>query len=245
MPRLAKAAEVHLIKFKYVPDLSDYTDCLIDLVNDSPILSLSHQPSESFTGQIKKRVFDILFSSIIIVFVLSWLLPILALIIKLDSEGPVLFIQMRSGKNNRPFRCIKLRSLTINRDADTLQVSRNDTRITKVGRFLRRSSLDELPQFFNVFFGNMSIVGSRPHMLKHTEEYSKMEDTYMLRHLLKPGVTGWAQINGHRGEIKHKEQLTKRIQHDIWYIENWNIWLDIKIVFATISLTFKGDENAF
>ena len=211
----------------------------------SPETWTDHKSVESFSQMLCKRIFDILFSSLIILFILSWLLPILAIIIKFDSEGPVLFIQMRSGKHNRPFRCIKLRSLAINRDADSLQVSRNDHRITKIGKFLRKTSLDELPQFFNVFFGNMSIVGSRPHMLKHTEEYSKMADNYMARHLLKPGITGWAQINGHRGEIKHSDQLKKRIEHDIWYIKNRNLWLDMRIVAATVSLTFKGDQNAF
>lgn len=202
-------------------------------------------PRDNFSEQVKIRLFDIIFSVIIIFFILSWLLPVLAFLIKLDSKGPVFFIQKRSGKNNYPFNCIKLRSLIINHNADNIQVSRNDARITRFGKFLRKSSLDELPQFFNVLLGDMSIVGSRPHMLKHTEEYAKLEDNYMARHLLKPGVTGWAQINGYRGEIKHRDQLTKRIEHDIWYIKNRNMWLDIRIVAATVSLTFKGDDNAF
>ncbi len=245
---LAEQAERNFIRFKFIPDLKSFVnrDYHIDFVGEgTPTLALRSEPLERLTGKIKKRVFDVIFSLLVIVFVLSWLLPLLAILIKLDSAGPVFFTQARSGKNNQPFTCIKLRSLTINEEADSKQVSRDDTRITRLGRFLRKSNLDEFPQFFNVLVGNMSIVGARPHMLKHTEEYAKIQSNYMVRHFLKPGVTGWAQVNGFRGEIKEKAQLSMRIEHDIWYLENWNIWLDVRIIFSTFFSTIKGDKNAF
>jgi putative colanic acid biosynthesis UDP-glucose lipid carrier transferase len=246
---LAEQAEKHFIRFKFVPDLRKFIDrkVHVDFIDHMPVLSLRAEPMEYTTAQVKKRVFDIVMSLTICVLLLSWLIPILAIIIKLDSEGPVFFTQKRSGKNNREFSCLKLRSLKAHNNADgaVVQVTKNDDRTTRVGRFLRKSNLDELPQFFNVLMGQMSIVGSRPHMLKHTQDFADMEGEYMVRHLSKPGVTGWAQINGHRGEIKQPGQLRKRLEHDIWYIENWNVWLDIRIVLLTVYVTFKGDKNAY
>jgi putative colanic acid biosynthesis UDP-glucose lipid carrier transferase len=244
---LADSAEKSFIRFKFLPDLSEFTDnkCQIDFIDDTPIISLRNEPLADISGQIKKKIFDIVISSLVLLFILSWLIPILAVLIKLDSSGPVFFTQLRSGKNNIPFRVIKLRTLRENIDADSLQVTRNDQRITKIGRFLRKTNLDELPQFFNVLAGDMSIVGSRPHMLKHTSEYSQLYDNYMLRHYTKPGITGWAQVNGYRGEIKGPDQLKKRLEHDIWYMENWNMWLDFKIVCLTAIKMLCGDENAF
>jgi putative colanic acid biosynthesis UDP-glucose lipid carrier transferase len=135
--------------------------------------------------------------------------------------------------------------MTINSDEHTKQVTLNDSRVTKLGRLLRKTSLDELPQFVNVLLGNMSIIGPRPHMLVHTSMYSKIMNEYMIRHFLKPGISGWAQVNGYRGEIKEETQLRKRIDHDIWYMENWSIWLDLKIIWMTIYITLKGDKNAY
>jgi len=169
----------------------------------------------------------------------------MALLIKLTSKGPVFFVQLRSGKDNNSFRCFKFRTLRINGDADSKQVTRDDNRITWLGKFLRKSSMDELPQFFNVLMGDMSVVGPRPHMLKHTEDYSRILNEYMIRHFVKPGVTGWAQVCGFRGEIKNEEELRNRIEHDIWYLENWSLWLDFRIIFLTLYVTFKGDKNAF
>jgi putative colanic acid biosynthesis UDP-glucose lipid carrier transferase len=244
---LAETAEKSFIRFKFIPDLSEFTDnkCHIDFIENTAVISIRQEPLQDLSAQIKKRIFDIAVSSIISLFILSWLIPILAILIKIDSKGPVFFTQERSGKNNVPFRVIKLRTLKENPDSDRLQVTRNDLRITRLGRFLRKTNLDELPQFFNVLFGEMSVVGARPHMLKHTEEYSMIYDDYMLRHFTKPGITGWAQVNGYRGEIKEPQQLEKRVEHDIWYMENWNIRLDLKIVFLTIFNTVKGEENAF
>jgi putative colanic acid biosynthesis UDP-glucose lipid carrier transferase len=196
-------------------------------------------------NSIKKRLFDIILSLIVVVFVLSWLIPILAVLIWISSRGPIFFKQKRSGKNNKQFTCYKLRTMTINSDEHTKQVTLNDSRVTKLGRLLRKTSLDELPQFVNVLLGNMSIIGPRPHMLVHTSMYSKIMNEYMIRHFLKPGISGWAQVNGYRGEIKEETQLRKRIDHDIWYMENWSIWLDLKIIWMTIYITLKGDKNAY
>lgn len=244
---IAEVAERNFIQLKQVPDISHYLcrKLQADEEIDLPVLCLTPEPSVSLAGQIQKRVFDILFSSFIIVFILSWLAPILALLIKLESEGPVFFKQFRTGKNGRPFLCYKFRSLKMNDDADKRQVTANDDRFTRIGKFMRRTNLDELPQFFNVLLGDMSVVGSRPHMLKHTEDYSRLHRRYMLRHYIKPGLTGWAQVNGYRGEIKVADQLIKRVDHDIWYMQNWNFWLDIRIVLQTLSSTFKGDKNAY
>ncbi len=243
----AQQAETNMIRFKFVPDFQVFVNrnVHIDFVEDIPILSLRSEPLEDMTARIQKRAFDIVFSSLIILLVLSWLIPVMAIIIKLTSRGPVFFTQLRSGKNNKPFRCYKFRTLRINPDADIKQVSINDNRLTSIGRFLRKTNIDELPQFINVLLGDMSVVGPRPHMLKHTEDFSKISREYMIRHFIKPGVTGWAQVNGFRGEIRQEDQLRKRIEHDIWYMENWSIWLDIRIIMLTILVTFKGDNNAY
>ncbi|MFI5185136.1 MAG: undecaprenyl-phosphate glucose phosphotransferase [Chitinophagales bacterium] len=244
---LAQTAETNMIRFKFVPDFKLFVNrnIHIDFVEDVPILSLRAEPLEDITARIQKRFFDIMFSFLVIVLLLSWVVPILAILVKLTSKGPVFFMQLRSGKNNRPFRCYKFRTLHVNADADVKQVTRNDSRITKLGKFLRRTNLDELPQFVNVLIGNMSVIGPRPHMLKHTEDYSRVLNEYMIRHYVKPGVTGWAQVHGFRGEIKKEEQLRKRIEYDIWYMENWSLLLDVRIVFLTLYVTFKGNKNAY
>ena len=182
----------------------------VDFVNDIPVLSLRKEPLEDTGNRIKKRAVDIITSSLVILFILSWLIPLLAILIKLDSRGPVFFVQIRSGKSNQPFRCLKFRSLRVNNDADSKQVSRNDDRTTRVGRIMRKTNIDELPQFFNIFLGDMSVVGPRPHMLKHTEQFSELYKEYMIRHFVKPGLTGWAQVNGFRGEIRDNDFLKKK-----------------------------------
>jgi putative colanic acid biosynthesis UDP-glucose lipid carrier transferase len=244
---LAQQAEINMIRFKFVPDFNLFVNrnIHIDFLYNIPVLSLRAEPLEDITARIKKRMFDLVFSFFVITLILSWLIPIIGILIKLSSKGPIFFVQWRSGRNNEKFRCYKFRTLQVNKDAHTKQVTFNDKRMTKIGSFLRKTNLDEMPQFFNVFLGNMTVVGPRPHMLKHTEDYSAILNEYMIRHYVKPGVTGWAQINGYRGEIRKKEQLRRRIEHDIWYMENWNLWLDIKIIFTTIYVTFKGDKNAY
>jgi len=244
---MAQTAEANMIRFKFVPDFRFFVNRNIhmDFVEDIPILSLRSEPLEDFAARIKKRLFDIVFSLLVTLLILTWLIPVLAILIKLNSRGPIFFVQLRSGKDNRPFRCFKFRSLNMNKDADLKQVTRNDPRFTKFGQFLRKTNLDEFPQFLNVLFGNMSVIGPRPHMLKHTKDYSRILDEYMIRHYVKPGVTGWAQVNGFRGEIKDEGQLRKRIEHDIWYMENWSISLDIRIIFLTIYNMFSGEKNAY
>jgi putative colanic acid biosynthesis UDP-glucose lipid carrier transferase len=245
--QLAKDAESHFIHFKIVPDYRMFVNrnLYVDFVDDMPVLSLRNEPLEDTGNKIKKRLFDIIFSSLVIVFILSWLVPLIGLLIKLSSRGPIFFVQVRSGKSNQPFNCYKFRSLRVNDEANTRQVTKGDRRLTAVGSFLRRTNLDELPQFFNVFMGEMSVVGPRPHMLKHTEDFTNIYKQYMIRHFIKPGLTGWAQVHGYRGEIKDREFLVKRIEHDIWYMENWSIWLDLKIIFMTILKTVQGDEHAY
>jgi putative colanic acid biosynthesis UDP-glucose lipid carrier transferase len=245
--KLMEDAEKQCIRFKIVPDLSNFypKPLTVDYIRDLPILSLRSEPLEDVGNRIKKRLLDIIISSFVVVFILSWLIPLLGLLIFLESKGPIFFIQKRTGKNNQEFRCLKFRSMKINKDSDLKQASRSDSRITKIGKFMRKTNLDEFPQFINVLRGEMSLVGPRPHMLKHTDDYSKIVDQYMIRHFLKPGITGWAQINGYRGEITEPHQIKMRVSNDLWYLENWNVWLDLRIIFLTIYSMFKGDKNAF
>ena len=244
---MIEEAEKACIRFKVVPNFSLFINkpVHIDYIRDMPILSLRSEPLDDVGNRIKKRFLDILVSAFVVVFILSWLVPILGLLIYLESKGPVFFSQMRTGKNNKSFRCLKFRSMKINKDSDLKQATKNDDRITKIGKFIRKTSLDEFPQFINVLKGEMSLVGPRPHMVKHTNDYSKIVYQFMVRQFLKPGITGWAQINGYRGEITDPEQIKMRVNNDLWYLENWNIWLDIRIIFLTVYKVFKGDEKAF
>lgn len=244
---LAHEAEKHFIRFRFVPDFRMFVNrqIYIDYFNNIPIISLRSEPLDDIANRIRKRIFDIAVSGLVTIFILSWLIPLLALLIRLESKGPIFFIQHRTGRNNQTFRCLKLRSMTVNKDANEKQASRNDNRFTRIGRILRKTNLDEMPQFLNVLLGDMSIVGPRPHMLRHTEEYSRIIQQYMVRHFMKPGITGWAQVNGFRGEITEEHQLKKRIEHDIWYMENWSVYLDLRIMFMTVMNTVRGDKNAF
>jgi len=217
----------------------------MDYIEEMPVLSLRTEPLLNEINRLRKRIFDVLFSTAIITLLLSWLTPALAILIKLTSKGPVFFKQQRSGRDNQPFWCYKFRSMEVNDSADELQATKNDSRITTIGAFLRKSSIDELPQFFNVFIGNMSIVGPRPHMLKHNEEYSTVINKYLIRHLLKPGITGWAQVNGYRGETNDISLMEKRVMCDIEYMENWSLMLDVKIIFMTIINIIKVEATAY
>ncbi len=201
---------------------------LFELFNPNKI------PLDDLTMRFGKRIFDILFSTGIILFVFSWLFPIIALMIKLNSKGPVFFIQERTGINNKTFRCLKFRTMTVNPESDSKQAQVNDSRITSIGNFLRRSNIDELPQFINVFLGNMAVVGPRPHMLMHTQQYSALIQHYKVRHFVKPGITGWAQVNGYRGLTDELWKMEKRVEYDMEYLENWHFLWDIKIIFMTI-----------
>lgn len=244
---LVDFCDKYLIRFKIVPDFRGFLfkRVNIDFFDDVPVITLREEPLTDFINRFLKRMFDLLFSSFVILFLLSWLYPIIAMLIKASSRGPVLFKQLRSGVNNEEFICYKFRSMTISSDSDTKQAIKGDSRITKIGLFLRKTSLDEFPQFINVFMGDMSIVGPRPHMLLHTEEYSALIKKYMVRQLVKPGITGVAQIRGYRGETKELEDMEGRVRFDVWYIENWSLSLDINVVFQTVWNVLKGDEKAY
>ena len=244
---LVDFCDKYMLRFKVVPDFRGFLfkRVNIDFFDDVPVITLREEPLRDFVNRFVKRIFDLLFSFLVILLVLSWLYPLIAFLIKLSSKGPVLFKQLRSGINNEDFLCYKFRSMAITDDADSLQATLGDARITKIGTFLRKSSLDEFPQFFNVFMGDMSIVGPRPHMLLHTEEYSELINKYMVRQLVKPGITGLAQVRGYRGETKELKDMEGRVKFDVWYIENWTLSLDISIILQTIWNVFKGDENAY
>jgi len=245
--KLINDADQACIRFRIVPDFNHFIRKPVHLeyLKDIPVLSLRKEPLDDVGNRIKKRLFDLAISSLVTIFILSWLIPIVSLLIWLDSRGPIFFIQQRSGKNGKTFNCIKFRSMRVNKDSNEKQATKNDKRVTKLGSFLRKSNLDEMPQFFNVLMSDMSIVGPRPHMLKHTDDYSKLLNRYMVRHFLKPGITGWAQIHGYRGEIKHMQDINNRVEYDIWYLENWSIWLDTRIILMTAFNMAKGEKNAY
>ena len=240
-------ADNNLKVLKFLPDNKEiYSKRLkYEYYNYIPVISLRSIPIDEPFNTFLKRLFDIVFSSFVIVFVLSWMTPILAIVIKLESKGPVFFKQYRNGYNYREFECYKFRSMTPNRNAHMHQVTRGDDRITKVGHFIRKTSIDELPQFFNVLFGDMSVVGPRPHMVSHTDMYARNIDKFMVRHFIKPGITGLAQISGYRGEVESDSDIIGRVRHDIFYLENWSLLLDMKIIIKTFLNTVKGEEKAY
>lgn len=246
LTRVVKIADDNVVEFFYVPQISRYIarDFQIQNIGPVPVLTIRRNPLRKPINRIVKRTFDIVVSSLFLCFYPLVYIPI-AIAIKLTSPGPVYFCQQRTGYKGKPFGCLKFRTMRVNNDADKAQATKNDPRKTRLGEFLRHSSLDELPQFINVLKGNMSIVGPRPHMLRHTEEYSKIVDQYMVRHLVKPGITGWAQVNGYRGLTDELWKMEKRVEFDVWYIEHWNILLDIKIMARTVVNAVKGEKNAF
>ncbi len=205
-----------------------------DFVNSLAIYNPQEIPLDNFSNRLFKRIFDILFSSVVILFLFSWLFPIVAIIIKLDSPGPIFFQQKRTGIDNEIFNCLKFRTMQVNDDADSKQAQANDSRISRVGAILRKYNVDEMPQFFNVLFGEMSVVGPRPHMLKHTDQYSALINHYKVRHYVKPGVTGWAQVNGYRGLTDELWKMEKRVEFDMDYLKNWNFYWDLKIIYLTL-----------
>jgi putative colanic acid biosynthesis UDP-glucose lipid carrier transferase len=213
-----------------------------------PLVMIRYYPLDERENRFFKRIFDILFSLSFLIFIFSWAFPLIAIAVKLSSKGPIFFKQSRWGINNKKIICYKFRTMyvdNINNGINFIQVTKNDPRVTPVGRFLRRTSFDEFPQFFHVLIGSMSIVGPRPHAIKQNLESRDIIKNYMLRHLVKPGITGWAQVNGSRGEIKDNSDMQKRINFDLWYIENWNLWLDLQIILQTTINLIKGDENAY
>ena len=197
------------------------------------------KPLENMFNSVLKRAFDILFSGTILVFFLSWMYPLFALIIKLQSRGPVIYKQLREGKDGVHFMCLKFRSMHLNDESDNSWTKVNDPRVTKFGVFLRRTSLDEFPQFLNVFLGNMSIVGPRPHPIQLNDLYRDRVENFSLRHRAKPGVTGLSQMKGYRGSIIHYHQISARVKLDRFYIQNWSFLFDLKIILLTIPATLQ------
>lgn len=245
--QLIDFADNNLRELKFIPDNKDIFSKKLkyEYYDYVPILSFREIPLQDPINKFVKRSFDVLFSSMVIVFVLSWLTPLLAIFIKLESKGPVFFKQSRNGFNYKEFDCYKFRSMTPNKDAHLYQATRGDQRVTKIGKFLRKTSLDELPQFFNVLFGDMSVVGPRPHMVSHTHMYAKRIDKFMVRHFVKPGITGLAQISGYRGEVENDKDIIGRVKYDIFYIENWSLLLDLRIMFKTFVNAIKGEDKAY
>ena len=245
--RIFNFAEKNMIRFYIVPEFSRYVKKKMDMdsIESIPIMAVRTEPLQSLSKQIVKRSFDILFSFVFLISLYPLIYLIIGIAIKISSPGSIIFKQKRTGIYGKEFDCYKFRSMHVNEDADEKQAKKNDPRTTKIGYFLRKSNLDEIPQFFNVLMGDMSVVGPRPHMLKHTELYSSLIDKYMVRHLVKPGITGWAQVNGYRGETKTMDQMEGRVKLDVWYLENWSFLLDLKIIFVTIINMFKGEKNAY
>jgi len=224
------------VRLRFVPDNQQWLKKTMNMEKMGQLMIINPQviPLDNFESQFMKRLFDIVFSSLVIILLLSWFLPLLAILLKINSKGPVFFVQKRTGINNKTFKCLKFRSMKVNNESDIKQAVEGDQRITAFGNFLRKSNIDELPQFFNVLFGQMSVVGPRPHMLKHTDQYSGLIDGYLVRHYIKPGITGFAQISGYRGETDELWKMERRVHYDMNYLENWNFWWDLKIVLMTI-----------
>ncbi|NQX96800.1 MAG: exopolysaccharide biosynthesis polyprenyl glycosylphosphotransferase [Flavobacteriales bacterium] len=244
MENLSNYCDNNFIRLRLILDWQRVSSKVIESRNIShtTVLNIPLTPLDDPYNTLLKRSFDILFSLFIIITVFSWLFPILAVVIKLTSKGPVFFKQKRTGIDNKEFNCWKFRSMTVNDDSDKIQATKEDKRITKVGHFIRKTSLDEFPQFVNVLLGEMSVVGPRPHMLKHTEEYSQLIGNFMNRHAIKPVITGLAQVKGYRGEIDEDHLLVSRVRLDTFYVNNWSLYLDLKIVFYTIFGVFQDHK---
>ncbi len=246
---LIMAADHQCVQLNFVPAVTasiNYGNAASEAVTmQLPVLRSHEESLSTMENRIKKRLVDLFISSMVIIFILSWLVPIIGLIIKIQSPGPIFFKQPRSGRNNKSFGCYKFRSMVVNKDSGKKQATKGDKRVTPIGAFLRKTNLDEFPQFINVFLGQMSVVGPRPHMLSHTEHYSQLIQHYMVRQFVKPGITGWAQVNGYRGETKEPELMAKRVEFDIEYMSNWSAMLDFKIVCMTAINMIKGEKNAY
>ena len=244
---LINFADNNLIKLMIIPDNKEiFTRAMsIHQYDKIPVLDIRTVPLDTEFARISKRTFDIIFSSLVIITLLSWLTPLLYILIKTESPGPIFFKQKRHGLKRQIFLCYKFRSMTSSMEANSKMATKNDVRITRIGKIIRKTSIDELPQFYNVFMGDMSVVGPRPHMEVHTSDYSISVDKYLVRHLVKPGITGLAQIRGYRGEILKPSDILNRIRLDILYVEKWSLGLDINIIYNTVFNTVNGDNKAY
>ena len=240
-------AENHLIKVKIISQFSRIAHRNFSVQNYGtiPVLNVNAIPLDFALNRAIKRSFDIMFSSLVLISILSWLIPVVALLIRLDSKGPIFFKQIRHGKGNQPFLCWKFRTMVVNTDADKRQATKDDDRITFLGHILRRTSIDELPQFINVFLGDMSIVGPRPHPILLNEQFQPSIEKFWQRHAVKPGITGLAQAKGYRGETSQFSAMSGRIRLDRFYVKNWSMFLDLKIIALTIITLWRGNENAY
>ena len=244
--RISRMCDHKVIRFYYVPVSVESIGLNLkrEMIDDMEVFTTYDNPLQNSVNRAIKRVFDIVFSLLFLI-PTAILFPFIFIIMKIQSPGPILFKQKRTGVDGRTFNCYKFRSMHVNAQADTLQATKDDPRKYPFGNFMRKANIDELPQFINVLQGKMSIVGPRPHMLAHTEQYSELIDKYMVRHFVKPGVTGWAQVTGYRGETKELWQMEGRVKRDIWYMEHWSIWLDIRIIWMTFKTIFVHDKNAY
>lgn len=244
--RLSDYCDKHVIRFFYVPVSVESLGINLkhDMIEEMEIYTTYENPLASPVNKGIKRAFDVVMSMVFLI-PTAIIFPFVWVIMKCQSPGPLLFKQTRTGLDGKDFEMLKFRSMHVNNEADKLQATKNDPRKYPFGNFMRKTNIDELPQFLNVLKGDMSIVGPRPHMLAHTEQYSKLIDKYMVRHFVKPGLTGWAQVTGYRGETKELWQMEGRVKRDIWYIEHWSIWLDIRIIWMTIKTFFVHDKNAY
>lgn len=252
LSEIIRICENHTTRIRIIPDYFRFVSSKykVGMFGNFPIISVREDKINDIHNRFIKRVFDIIFSLMVIIFILSWLLPIISLLVKISSPGPIFFAQERWGRDNKKFKVLKFRTMVcessdVDESGKYIQAKKNDPRITKIGKFLRKTNLDELPQFFNVLLGDMSVVGPRPHPIPLNIESKDCVERYMLRHLVKPGITGWAQVNGYRGETREIRLMQKRVDHDLWYIENWSFWLDIQIILLTIWKMIKGDPQAY
>ena len=245
--QLITFADNNLKRLKLIPDNKGISTRAMhaELFENVPVINLRTLPLERNYAKYGKRIFDVVFSLLVIIFILSWLCPLLYIITRFESKDSLFFKQLRHGYNKKVFHCYKFRSMYKNSSAHTKMCERNDSRITRIGKVLRRTSMDELPQFFNVLKGEMSVVGPRPHMVMHTLEYSRSIDKYLVRHFAKPGVTGLAQIKGYRGEVTKKSDIINRTRFDIFYLEKWSLGLDISIIVTTVKQIIIGAEKAY
>ena len=244
--KLSRYCDYKVVRFYYVPVSVESIGLNLkrELLDDIEIYTTYENPLQSVGNRLLKRTFDIVMSLFFLI-PTALMFPFIWLIIKIQSPGPIFFKQARTGIDGKTFYVLKFRSMHVNKDADKLQATKNDPRKYPFGNFMRKSNIDELPQFINILKGDMSFVGPRPHMLAHTEQYSALITKYMVRHFVKPGLTGWAQVTGFRGETKELWQMEGRVKRDIWYMEHWSIWLDIRIIWMTFKTIFVHDKNAY
>jgi len=245
--RIIEFSELNHIKVNITTDFRGYSNKGFELekIENIPVLKLAQSPLELSVNKIPKRTFDVIVSLLLTVVLFVPLYVIFGILIKLESNGPILFKQKRTGLKNTEFTCLKFRTMKANCESETEQAKQDDARITGVGSFLRKTSLDEIPQLINVIRGEMSLIGPRPHMIRHTQLYSGMISKFMARHHILPGMTGLAQVKGYRGEVKDTRDIANRIKYDKFYIENWSMLMDLEIFIKTILIIFKGDENAY